>query len=511
MSTEAPGASTTVATRLQLALQELSKGSAGVASTDGASRLSRASGIEAPDGQLVVGRDDDAPLRLARLFIREVETDTTGRCTIARWGEDWWRFRAHHGWYQQATAEEVRADLYPFLDRVVRLVDTKHGPEYQPLSPNKALVSNVVDALMSAGYARRPRVEPPSWLDGDVRFDPRDILVCPDALVHLPTGERMDPTPSFFTIGGVATTFDPAAGKPIEWMRFLDSLWPDDPDSVLTLQMIVGYLLTPDTRQQKIFLLVGPKRSGKGTIARVIRALVGRANVAGPSLTSLQSDFGLSPLVGKLVGIVSDARLGPKADQAAIAERLLSISGEDAIDINRKHRDFITLRLSTRLLILSNELPRVTDVSGALASRFVVLKTRRSFFESEDKDLEQRLSNELPAILQWAIEGWHLLRELGGFSQPASAREDVRALEELASPTLTFIDDCCVVDREAEADIADLFDRWQRWCEKNGRVAPGTIQNFSRDLRAALPDIELQRRRRPDGSRRRIYVHIGLR
>jgi phage/plasmid-associated DNA primase len=113
--------------------------------------------------------------------------------------------------------------------------------------------------------------------------------------------------------------------------------------------------------------------------------------------------------------------------------------------------------------------------------------------------------------LQWAIEGWHLLRDRGAFVQPASAGEDVRALEELASPTLSFVDDCCVVDAALETDVADLFQRWQRWCDQNGRQTAGTIQNFSRDLRAAVPEIDLQRQRRPDGSRRRIYVGLGLR
>jgi putative DNA primase/helicase len=499
-----------MATRLQAALQELATEAAmpPLAMTD---EPGRAMDADPRRDVIKLSPGDDAPLALARLFLREVEADAAGRCTLARWGEDWWRFRRDHGWYRQVTEEAVRAEMYPLFDRVRKFVQTEDGPRHVPLRPNKALVSNVIDALMSMGVARRPSEEPPCWLDGEVHFDPQDVLVCPNAIVHLPSGQRMDPTPDFFTLGGVVTRFDPDAGTPVEWMKFLSSLWPDDPESIVTLQMVMGYLLTPDTRQQKIFLFVGPKRSGKGTIARIIRALVGKANLAGPSLTSLQSDFGLSPLLGKLVGIVSDARLGPKADQAAIAERLLSISGEDAIDVNRKHRDILTVRLPTRLVVLSNEIPRLTDASGALASRFIVLTTRLSFFGREDKHLEQRLLPELPAILQWAIEGWHLLRDRGAFVQPASAGEDVRALEELASPTLSFVDDCCVVDAALESDVADLFQRWQRWCDQNGRQTAGTIQNFSRDLRAAVPEIDLQRQRRPDGSRRRIYSGLGLR
>ena len=85
-----------------------------------------------------------------------------------------------------------------------------------------------------------------------------------------------------------------------------------------------GYLLTSDTRLQKMFLIVGPKRSGKGTIARVLKALLGVANVAGPTLSGLGTNFGLAPLVGKPLAIISDARLSGRADQQVIAERLLA-------------------------------------------------------------------------------------------------------------------------------------------------------------------------------------------
>ena len=59
-------------------------------------------------------------------------------------------------------------------------------------------------------------------------------------------------------------------------------------------------------------------------------------------------------------------------------ERLLSISGEDSITVDRKYRAPWTGRLPTRFLILTNELPRFADSSGALASRFVLLDPHES-------------------------------------------------------------------------------------------------------------------------------------
>src|SRR5205823_5393204 len=130
----------------------------------------------------------------------------------------------------------------------------------------------------------------------------------------------------------------------------LSSVWPDDPEAIGTLQEWFGYLLTPDTRQQKILFMVGPRRGGKGTVARVLRELVGADNLAGPTLGSLATNFGLSSLLGKSVAVISDARMSGRTDSAAVTERLLSISGEDTLTIDRKHRDPLTVKLPTRVV-----------------------------------------------------------------------------------------------------------------------------------------------------------------
>jgi putative DNA primase/helicase len=65
------------------------------------------------------------------------------------------------------------------------------------------------------------------------------------------------------------------------------------------LQEWFGFCLLPDTSHHKIAILIGPPRSGPGTIARVMAALIGHENVAGPRLTALGTNFGLEPLIGK--------------------------------------------------------------------------------------------------------------------------------------------------------------------------------------------------------------------
>lgn len=71
----------------------------------------------------------------------------------------------------------------------------------------------------------------------------------------------------------------------------------------------------------------------------MIAGLLGVHNCCAPTLSSLTTNFGLQPLVGKQLATVSDARLGTRTDNLVAVERLLSISGEDYITVDRKYQE----------------------------------------------------------------------------------------------------------------------------------------------------------------------------
>jgi putative DNA primase/helicase len=296
----------------------------------------------------------------------------------------------------------------------------------------------------------------------------------------------------------------------LPWPPTLRDLWGEDAETIQTLQEIFGYLVSGDTRQQKLFLIVGPKRSGKGTIARVLTAMLGRHHIAGPTLAGLGTNFGLSPMIGKPVAIISDARLAGGDNTSIVTERLLSISGEDTLTVDRKYREPWTGQLPARIVILSNELPRLADSSGALASRFVMLIMTRSFYGRENPDLTAELCAELPGIFNWALDGLERLRDRGRFQQPAASEDAIRELEDLSSPMGAFVRDRCVVGPANEVACDALYQAWRQWCQDHGRDRPGTTQTFGRDLRAVLPGIKVTQPRIGGDERIRMYAGIGL-
>jgi putative DNA primase/helicase len=436
----------------------------------------------------------DDPRRAAWALIA-VRFALDGQRTLHFWQGEFHRFDGAA--YARMPKADVRATLY----------SVGGLPNGKPLK--REHVENVLDALRAAAnYSNTNSM--PSWIVADQDDpEPRSLILLRNGMLDPATRVLRPPSPRLFAANALPFEYQPHAPHPAAWLKFLGDLWDDDVESVLLLQEWIGYLLTSRTEQQKALLLVGPKRGGKGTIGRVIGRLLGAHNMVSPTLASLGTQFGLQPLIGRLLALISDARLGSRADAALMAENVLRVTGEDQISIPRKFMEDFTCTLPTRLMLLTNELPRFTDASGALPSRFLVLQTTKSWFGREDHRLDRRLEAELPSILNWSLDGLERLSERGRFVQPASALQAIAEMEALASPVGAFVADACNVGPQYEEPVKAVYDAWRQWCDEGGREHPGTEQTFGRDLKAAVPGLVVRQPRR-DGDRVRVYQGIGL-
>lgn len=462
----------------------------------------RASGAAPPDGSYRLGERDVTTGRLvlspkqtlptARAFLREFYDHADGR-TLINYAGVWMRW--HRNRYVVESDAMLRKRLLPWLDDAVRVVTKDGETTLVPFDSNPTTVEASIKTLQ-AWAAISEELRPPVWIGDDV--DPRDtgerrdLLFYPSGTLNLQTGEIMPPTPAMFNSFAIEFDHNPNAPEPTRWLHFLNQLWPNDPESIELLQEWFGYCLVADNRQNKMLLLVGPKRSGKGTIGRILYQLVGKGNAVWPTTGSLAGEFGLQPLIGKGLAIISDARFHGD-NITTVVERLLTISGDDESTINRKFLGSVTMRLGTRFLILSNELPRMTDASGALAGRFLIATLKQSFFGQEDHNLERDLLTEIPGILCWACEGLARLRVRGRLRQPESAMAEVRALDDLSSPVGAFLRECCILGAGQWVLCDDLWAAWKDWCKDQGRDAVGTKATFGRDLAAAAPGVEKRR------------------
>jgi putative DNA primase/helicase len=486
------------------------------AAKQGAKRLMEKYGFDEPPKEEPSGRNGrgstsgtepvipgpDEPLKVARQFVADRYTHTDKATLMMRhWRGGWWRWRTTH--WSEAEEAAVRSQVYRYTEDALYIKMIFGDPNLVPWSPSRYKVANVLDALKAVGHLQEDTAQP-GWVDGPPSA-PEQVVSCKNGLLDVMTRRLYEHDPRYFNQVSVPFDYEAEALKPKRWLEFLDQLWPDDHEGVAALQEFFGYAVSGRTDLHKIMLLIGPTRAGKGVIARVLTAMLGRANVTGPTLASLGTNFGLQDLIGKPLAIISDARLGG-ANTHQVVERLLSISGEDTLTIDRKYRDPWTGQLPTRFLVISNELPNFGDASGAIANRFVILTLQTSWLGKENPALTKELTAELPGILNWALEGLERLTENNRFTEPKSSVDAVLALADIVSPVAAFVRDCCARGALLEVSCDDLYRRWKAWAEDNGQK-PGSTQMFGRNLRAVVPGLGVRRPRDGEG---RVRYFVGV-
>jgi putative DNA primase/helicase len=411
--------------------------------------------------------------------------------------------------FESRSQEEMEAQAWDFLDEArVRSQDAEGNWTTAPFRPDPTKVTKSLKAVMS--LVQLPEnLEPPAWVPKALEEDPdcvppSELIPCRNGVLHLPTRYLLPHDPAFFNLNSLNVEYTPAARRPVEWTRFLESLFPDDPQSIELLQEIFGYMVSGRIDLQKVFFLLGPSRSGRGTMFRVLTELLGEQNVTSPSLTRLGKDFGMENLIGTSACLITDAaqtRLAPEA-----VEAIKAISGEDHVSISRKYQTDWKGTLRTRFAIASNHPLNFSDTSGALSNRIVPLKLTRSFVGEEDVGLGARLTAELPAILNWSLSGLDRLNARGRFIIPEGARS---IFDQMVPPIARFVDERCKLEPGATVSEQALFADWRRWCQEEGHQA-GSKHHLLAELTSRYPDKIKRSRPKTDGDTNRPYVYHGI-
>jgi putative DNA primase/helicase len=449
----------------------------------------------------------DDPASLTVKFIEDNKTES-GLCAYRWWYSQFYKWNGTH--YDPLIKEEFNSIISTYAEKQFLKqynLECSQVPDGDISKVKKKkvttnLVEHIKVCIINKIAIPKTNTSEPFWVSTPGNnWNPDDIIPSKNKLIHLPSFvNNISPAiipknPRYFSTYSLGYDFpysryDGPVDPPPVFRYALDSIWPGDQDSIDCLQEFFGYFLTPCTSLQKILMLIGQKRSGKGTIIRILKHMLGFENVCFPTFKSLTSTFGKQSLIGKTLAVFPDARITGRTDTGDVVETLLAISGEDSQTIERKHISSITTKLNTRFVIASNELPRLTENSGAIASRFIVLRFNETFLENEDTELEQKLIPEIPAILRWSIDGWIRLYDRKKFVQPPSGIQTMSDFLHISSPINHFITDAVDLGNVHSSTVKKLFNAWKTWCEWQNKENIGDIDNFTRNLQAAIPKLE---------------------
>ncbi len=419
------------------------------------------------------------------------------------WHGQFWTWNGTH--WVPVSSDEMNAALIEGLGAVY--YEDKDDPD-QPVwwNPNRTRISEVVASLKGIAFLDS-EIETQSWFDG--RED--QMISCRNGLVRITDRKRFDHSSQYFNTFSLPFDYDPDA-QPGELVEFLKSTLPDDEEAKRALRMWFGYFISGMTDQQKMLTLVGLPRSGKGTIAAMLKMLMGKNSHASVNATELNKDFGLQPLIGKTLGIFADAQVNVTG--RLFIERLLSITGEDDQNVNIKGLPQMLMKLAIRFLFLSNIPPIINDPSGAIVNRMITINLPGDFSEKPDLGLQKRLLNpsEMSGTLNWALDGLDDLLDRGdlGFIQPTSGKGILAIAGEGASPIKSFINEKYILDKDSTVLKSEVFHAWKTWCGIHGYEPgkEGIARNdvhFARDLYAAFNKKIVGERIMVDGQQQRFF------
>lgn len=421
---------------------------------------------------------------------------------LVNWNGEWYRYKDTH--YVKTEGREMKVRLRGFLQKFF-LDGWKNGTDERSTVRNvtKAIIDNMIDA-MAAQCELSKSVALDSWRNGDRHneclafrnciLDMRELL-CEGTE---PEDCKIDHSPSWFSQTCLPYNCDLSAGCP-NWCEFINQVFDGDPESIEAVQRWFGYLLLPDTRLEKMMFIIGPTRSGKGTMTKVMINLFGRDTVASPMLSSMATDeYALHTLHGKTIAIIPDARLSKRGNNKdAATELILGLSSNDPMDVRRKYLDTLSgVKMNLRFTLFSNKLPELDDSTAAMAGRGIFLLMRHSFYGREDLGLLDRLLAELPGILNWSIVGRHnLLKEKNPrIIQPQSSAHLVRQMRMTIAPVSQFIRECTELHPASHGVLLnDLFERWCEWASDNAYVHRMDVTTFERKLVDAYPNLLTER------------------
>lgn len=287
--------------------------------------------------------------------------------------------------------------------------------------------------------------------------------------IDLKTGELLPHNAGDLITKVVRVEFDSDAECP-RFKTFLRKVAPD-PQLRPWLQRAVGYSLTGSARELVVFFLHGPGSTGKSTFVNLFRDLLGEYGVHTPTETLVAKHYDnaipadLARMKGARMVTVVEANFNKPLDEA----KLKGMTGGDVITARHLRQDFFEYKPEFKLWIAANDFPRVRATDDAIWNRLRVIPFRQVLRKSEiRRDLSERLMEEAPGILAWAVRGARRWYQKGLGDLPGGGADATAEWRATVNPVKRFFDEECRAEPDASVRSQVLFDRYRVWCGKNG-------------------------------------------
>ena len=319
-------------------------------------------------------------------------------------------------------------------------------------------------------------------------WDKHDFLLgVPGGVIDLKTG-LMTESHKELLISKRASCAPKKDHNCLKWGKFLDDITDGDGDYKKYLQKLMGYFLTGSTAEQAIFFGFGAGGNGKSVWANIINFLLSDYCGTAPFSTFAMNandnhPTDLAGFVGKRCIVASET----KENRTWNADLIKSISGQDKIAARFMHGNFFEYFPNFKLMVIGNHMPNLQSVDHAARRRFHILpflfdpvKNKSSV----NQNLIEELKGELPAIMQWAIDGC-ILWQKEGLEKPKKVKELTDSYfeaEDIFADFLREVQEERQIPDNNKVNSSWLFALYTEFLEKNGEL-PSTNKRMAQQLK----------------------------
>ena len=295
------------------------------------------------------------------------------------------------------------------------------------------------------------------------------LLGTPAGTVDLRTGTTRDPDRrDYITKTTAVAPAQEGTPKPL-WDAFLQQAMQDNEELVAYLQRFAGYALTGSVREHAFVFGYGSGANGKGVLTGALQGALGDYAMTVPTDVLMVSRTERHPtevarLRGVRLAIGSEIEVG----RTWAESRIKALTGGDRIAARFMRQDFFEFDPTFKLFVVGNHRPSLRSVDEAIRRRLHLVPFAVTI-PPRDRDpaLPQKLREEWPGILRWAIEGCRRWQESG--LNPPPAVLDATAEYLSGEDTVgRWLEECTRKESNGFAPSRDLFESWKQWAETNG-------------------------------------------
>jgi putative DNA primase/helicase len=295
--------------------------------------------------------------------------------------------------------------------------------------------------------------------------------------------------------------FDENAKCP-EWLNFLEQIFQGDKELIEYMQRLIGYSLTGEITEQIMVFLIGGGSNGKSTFINTIKDLMGEYGKQAKSDTFIKKkETGANNDIARLVGARFVSAIESEDGEQLSESFVKQITGGEPVLARFLRQEYFEFIPEFKVFFTTNHKPVIKGVDEGIWRRVRLVPFNLQLpKEKRDKKLPEKLSLEMPGILNWVIEGC-LKWQQTGLNDPKVVMKATNEYKEDMDILGPFLYECCFVPMidEVKIEAKEIFEVYQNWCYKAGEFA---LKN-----RAFYRAMETKGFKKQKGAKNKVYIH----